>query len=165
MSTQSSTRSARVPGRAISPVVGVLVLVVLTVVLATIVAASASTLSLESGGPTATFDLAVDGERSAITIDHAGGDRIDVSELSVTVAVDGEPLADQPPVPFVGASGFDGAPTGPFNAEADSEWRTGERATVVVAGTNTPSIKAGDTVTVTLAVDGTRVATVETTAR
>ena len=150
--------------RAVSRLVGVLALLAITVLLATIVAVGASTWSLESGGPTAAFDLAVDGEESTVTIDHRHGDEIDVAELSVRIAVAGEELAEQPSVPFVGANGFDGSPTGPFNAESDSEWRTGERASVTVAGTNDPEIESGDTVAVTLAVDGTRIATLETTA-
>ncbi|MXV61358.1 type IV pilin [Natronorubrum sp. JWXQ-INN-674] len=148
-----------------SPVVGVLVLIVLTVLLVTIVAVGASTLTLESGGPTAAFDLTADSGTSEITIEHVAGDRIDVEELSVTVAVNDDPLAAQPPVPFVGATGFDGAPRGAFNAEADPEWRVGEQVGFTVAETNDPGIDAGDSVTVTLAVDGYRVAALETTAR
>ena len=150
--------------RAASRLVGVLALLVITVLLATMVAVGASTWSLESGGPTAAFDLAVDGEESAVTIDHLEGDAVDVTELSVQITVDGEALSDQPPVPFVGTDGFDGSPTGPFNAESDSEWRTGERASITVAETNDPTIESGDTVGVTLVVDGTRIATLETTA-
>lgn len=151
--------------RAVNPLLGVLVLVALTAVLATVVAVGASTLSLESPGPTATFDLAVDGEDSRIAIEHGGGDAIDVDELSLAVAIDGEELDAEPPVPFVGAPGFDGAPGGPFNAESDGEWRAGQRGSFVVAETNEPTLESGDVVTVTLVVDGTEVATLEATAR
>lgn len=150
--------------RAVSPLVGVLVLVALTVVLATVVAVGASTWSLEAGGPTAAFDLTVDGESSTVSVDHVAGDSLDVDELSVTIAVNGEALVRQPPVPFAGAPGFDGAPDGPFNSATDGEWRTGERASLTVAGTNDPGIESGDTVTVTLSVGGTRVSTLEATA-
>ncbi|ELY41215.1 type IV pilin [Natronorubrum tibetense] len=150
--------------RAVSRLVGVLALLAITVLLATMVAVGASTWSLEAGGPTAAFDLTVDGEESTIAIDHIEGDEIDVAELSIRITVDGEELTDQPPVPFVGADGFDGSPTGPFNAESDSEWRTGERASVTVAETNDPTVESGDTVGVTLVVNGTRIATLETTA-
>lgn len=151
--------------RAIGRLVGILALVALTVVLATILAVGATTVSLEASGPTAAFELTVDADRDAIGIDHVAGDSIDVEALAVTVAVDGEELDEQPPVPFVGANGFDGAPDGPFNAASDPEWQTGERAGVVVAGTNDPEIESGDSVTVTLAVDGTRVTRLEATAR
>ncbi|WP_436345639.1 type IV pilin [Natronorubrum sp. FCH18a] len=151
-------------GRAVSRLVGVLALLAVTVLLATIVAVGASTWSLESGGPTAAFDLAVDGEEARVVLDHLEGDAIDVTELSMRITVNGGELANQPPVPFVGAEGFDGSPTGPFNSKSDSEWRTGERAGVTVADTNDPTIESGDAVAVTLVVDGSRVATLETTA-
>ncbi|QSX01134.1 type IV pilin [Haloterrigena alkaliphila] len=151
--------------RGISPVVGLIALVALTVCLAAAVAVGVGTVSLEASGPTAAFDLTANGTESSIVVEHRSGDPIDVSALSVTIAVNGERLDEQPPVPFVGARGFDGTPDGPFNARADSEWRAGERAGIVVAGTNDPEIDSGDTITVTLAVDGYRVAALETTAR
>ncbi|MFC4542733.1 type IV pilin N-terminal domain-containing protein [Halosolutus amylolyticus] len=149
--------------RGVSPIVGLLALLAVTVALATIVAVGASTVSIGSTGPTAAFDLAVDG--STITIDHLAGDAIDVAALSVTIAVDGTELDSQPPVPFVGAEGFDGAPSGPFNAKSDRTWRSGTTAGVTVADTNAPEIERGDSVAVTLVVDGEAVATLETTSR
>ncbi|WP_440771102.1 type IV pilin [Natronorubrum sp. DTA28] len=153
--------------RGVSPVVGVAALLALTVCLAAVLAIGIGAWSLESGGPgpAATFELSVDGEESTITIEHIAGDSIDVEALSVTVAVDGEELTDQPPVPFVGASGFDGAPDGPFNAATDPEWRAGERVGVAVADTNDPEIEPGDSIRVTLVVDGHRVAALESTAK
>ncbi|ELY45136.1 type IV pilin [Natronorubrum sulfidifaciens] len=151
--------------RGLSPLVGLVALLALTVALAAVVAVGVGALSLEAGAPTTAFDLAVDGETSTITIEHVGGEPIDVTALSMTVAVDDEDLTNQPPVPFVGATGFDGTPTGPFNAATDSEWRAGERATVVVADTNDPHIETGDVVTVTLTVDDARIAVLEATAR
>lgn len=151
--------------RAVAPLVGILALIALAVVLATVIAVGATPSSLETAGPTAAFELSADGDASSIVIEHVAGDAIDVEPLAVTIAVDGEELDEQPPVPFVGANGFDGTPDGPFNAASDSEWRAGERAGLVVAGTNDPAIESGDSVTVTLVADGTRVATLETTAR
>lgn len=150
--------------RAVSPIVGVLALVALTVCLAALVAIGVGAWSLEPAGSTASFELAADGETSSVVIEHVAGDAIDVDSLSVTIAIDGTALSRQPPVPFVGASGFDGAPDGPFNAKSDSEWTAGERAGVSVADTNRPALETGDSVTVTLAVDGRRVADLETTA-
>lgn len=160
----TSTTARESGTRGVSPVVGAVALLALTVCLAVVLAVGVGALSLESGGPTASFELSVDGERSAVTIEHVAGDSVDVEALSVTIVVDGEELTAQPPVPFVGASGFDGAPEGPFNAATDPEWRTGERAGVIVADTNDPEIETGDSVTVTLAVDGNRVAALESTA-
>ncbi|SER25278.1 type IV pilin N-terminal domain-containing protein [Natrinema salaciae] len=150
--------------RAISSIVGVLVLLVLTVCLTTVVAIALGTWSLGAPQPTARFELAADSADSSITIEHTAGDAIDVETLSVTITVNGTPLSDQPPVPFVGASGFEGTPDGPFNARADPKWTAGEQAGVSVAETNTPALAAGDAVSVTLAVDGQRVAELETTA-
>jgi len=145
-------------------VVGVVVLIALTVCLAAVVAVGVGAWSVASPGPTATFDLAADGSTSTIDIEHIAGDPIDVDGLSVTIAIDGRELADQPPVPFVGASGFDGTPAGPFNAEAESDWTSGERAGLSLATTNRPELSTGDSVTVTLETDGKRIATLETTA-
>lgn len=160
-----AARTSERRSRAVSPVVGVVALIALVVCLAAVVAVGMGALGLASDGPTAVFALSADGDASSIVVDHRGGDPIDVSALSVTIAINGEELDEQPPVPFVGASGFDGAPNGPFNARADPEWRAGERAGLEVAGTNDPGIDSGDTVTVTLVVDGNRVTTLEATAR
>lgn len=154
---------ADIETRGVNPIVGVVLLIVLTVSLATVIAIGVGAWSLESSEPTATFELSADADRSSIGIRHVAGDDIDVEALSVAIAVNDTALASQPPVPFVGASGFDGAPDGPFNARADSEWRAGERARLTVAETNDPGFVAGDTITVTLAVDGREVAELETT--
>ncbi|MWV38803.1 type IV pilin N-terminal domain-containing protein [Natrialba sp. INN-245] len=155
----------RIPesGRALSPLVGVVALLAITVCLAGVVAVGAATWSLESTGPTAAFDLSVDtdAEDVEIAIDHVAGDPIDVRELSVAIAVDGEDLAEQPPVPAAGANGFNGTPTGPFNEQADPEWQSGERASVFVAETNDPVPTAGDAVTVRLAADDRQIAALE----
>jgi len=151
--------------RAISPLVGVLALVLITIALGSVIAAvGVGALSVSSTAPTAAFDLAVDGNRSTVTIDHVAGDPVDVEAVSMTIAVDGTELAAQPPVPFVGSEGFYETPQGPFNDEADSEWKTGTTAGLTVAETNTPTIDSGDTVVVTLAVDGERIVRLETIA-
>ncbi|ELY65461.1 type IV pilin N-terminal domain-containing protein [Natronococcus jeotgali] len=150
--------------RGIAPVLGVVLLIAVAVALATVVAVATGGLSPgPARGPVA-FDLAADGDEGTITLEHVAGDPVEVDELSVTIAVDGEPLAHQPPVPFAGATGFDQAPSGPFNSASDSTWTAGERATLSVAGTNEPTIGSGDAVSVTLAVGGRQVAALETTA-
>jgi FlaG/FlaF family flagellin (archaellin) len=148
--------------RGLSPVVGVVCLVGLTAVLAaTVGLAVPSTVAPE---PTlATFDAAVE-PTGELRVTHQGGDAIDPESLSLSVRVDGEPLEEQPPVPFFSASGFGSAPTGAFNSATDGRWRTGETATLRIAATNEPSIEAGDTVTVRLAVDGYGVTELEATA-
>ena len=145
--------------RALAPVAGVLLLAI-TVVLAGSVATAAIGGGPASPAPTASLSLSAVDDR--ITITHRGGDALEAGDLSVHVRVDGEPLARQPPVPFFSAAGFRPGPTGPFNAASDNRWRVGESASVRVAGTNDPALAPGRTVTVDVAVDGTRIASLET---
>lgn len=138
------------PGdRAIAPLVGVLVLLGLVVALASVVALLAAGVGPAGPiPPTATLSLTVDAGADELALDHRGGDTLDVTDLSLVVTVDDEPLSSQPPVPFFQADGFRGGPGGPFNAASDPEWSVGERASVRLAGTNAPRIDAGDAVAV-----------------
>ncbi|MFC4439437.1 MULTISPECIES: type IV pilin N-terminal domain-containing protein [Natrialbaceae] len=163
-SVDRSERASRISGRGIAPLIGILLLVGITVALATVVVIGASTWTIEPVRVTAAFELAVDGDSGTVTIEYVAGDPIDVGELSVTVVVNGESLSEQPPVPFVGADGFAGTPRGPFNAASDQTWTTRERAAFTVAGTNEPQIESGDSITVTVTLDGQRVGSSETTA-
>ncbi|WP_248897975.1 type IV pilin [Haloplanus halobius] len=106
--------------------------------------------------------LAVDGDRIVLT--HRAGDAVGVRRLDVVVRVGGESLAHQPPVPFFSARGFRPGPTGPFNAAADPIWDPGERASIRVASTNRPSLRAGANVTVELRYDGRRLLVLSATA-
>jgi flagellin-like protein len=150
--------------RGVTPVVGGIVLVAVTVVLALSVGAALTTPGTTEV-PSASLSLTVDSEDEYIVLTHHGGDTLEVSELSVQVRVDGTALAKQPPVPFVGADGFDGTPTGPFNAESPDEWRAGERAGFRIADTNTPLLSAGSGVTVVVATDSGVIQEVTATAR
>lgn len=136
----------------------------ITVCLAAVLVAGA--MSIAPGGEpvAAAFDLGADGGTGDISIELVAGDALDVRDVRVTVAVNGADLSEQPPVPFVGAVGYDGAPTGPFNERADPIWRPGERAALTVADTNDPGIDPGDAVAVTLSTDGRVVARLEATA-
>lgn len=151
--------------RAVSPLIGLLAIIAVTVVLATILTVGVSALGTGEAPPTAGFDLSADATDSTIELEHEGGDAIDVRELAVRIEIDGVALENQPPVPFVGAEGFDETPTGPFNARGDPIWRAGESARVDLASTNDPRLRAGETVTVTLVTDDHRIATLETTAQ
>jgi flagellin-like protein len=139
--------------RAVTPVVGVILLVLVTVVLALSVGAVLTTPDLGET-PTARLSLTVDSADQRIALTHEGGDTLDIATLNLTVEVDGTPLADQPPVPFFAADGFEGGPTGPFNSQSPDEWRAGETAAVRLAGTNAPLLSSGSAVTVVVAVDG-----------
>ncbi|MGB9964608.1 type IV pilin [Halobacterium hubeiense] len=146
--------------RGYAPVAVVLLLAV-TVVAAGAVAAAVPALPGDPPPQRATSVDATSDGRVAVTL--VSGEPIDVEGASVRVAVDGEPLAHQPPVPFFAAEGFDGGPTGPFNVAADPTWVVGETASLRVAGTNDPALRAGAALTVRVLVGGQVVAVAETT--
>lgn len=148
--------------RASAPIIGGILVVALAVVIATIVGtATLGASSTPQPAPTAAVDLTVDGETLRFT--HESGETLDVRELSIRISVDGEPLDDQPPVPFFSASGFEPGPTGPFNTASDPNWEVGETASLTVAGTNSPEITSGSTVSVRISVGQTSVIEAETT--
>jgi FlaG/FlaF family flagellin (archaellin) len=138
---------------AVTPVVGVILLVAVTVVVALSVGFVLTTPDLEET-PTASLSLTAESDDNRVALTHEGGDTLDVSALNLTVEVDGRPLAEQPPVPFFAADGFRAGPTGPFNSRSPDGWQAGERAGVRLAGTNAPVLTAGSTVTVIVAVEG-----------
>ena len=142
-----------------APVAGVL-LIAITVVLAGGVAAAALDGPSATVPPSAVLSLSATDDR--IAIEHRGGDPIDVAAVTVRISVDGEPLDEQPPVPFFSAAGFHPGPTGPFNAAGDDTLRVGDTATLRVADTNEPTLEPGRTVTVEITADGQPVATLET---
>lgn len=150
--------------RASSPVVAVCLLVAVTVLAA---AAVGTTLATETPSePVAVTDLRVsaDAATDSVTLRHAGGETLNASSLRVRLRVDGQPLAHQPPVPFFATRGFRSGPTGPFNPAGGTTWRAGQRATLRLASTNSPRLRAGDRVVVTVATDQGIVAELSTTA-
>jgi FlaG/FlaF family flagellin (archaellin) len=149
--------------RGVSPVVGVALLAFVVVVLSLAVGAAIPQTPAEPP-PTAQLSVSVDGSTDRIALTHLEGDPLDVTELDVTVEVAGTPLAEQPPVPFFAAHGFESGPTGPFNSASPDTWRVGEIAGVRVASTNSPAIQPGSRVTVTVATDRTIVHESTTTA-
>jgi flagellin-like protein len=151
-----------VSSRGLTPVVGVVCLIAITVGLAVTVGATAS-IEPPAEPTIAAFELSAD-PNGELRVTHLGGDAIDPEELSLHVEVGGEPLDEQPPVPFFSARGFESAPTGAFNSASTTQWRTGQTASLRLAGTNRPAIEAGDTVTVRLAVEGSEIARLEATA-
>lgn len=149
--------------RGLSSVVGVLLVAAVTVLAAATVGAVA-TVDPGTVAPTARLSVSADAGEDRITLTHRSGETLDVSGLSVVVAVDGEALDRQPPVPFFAARGFESGPTGPFNSASPNTWSAGETASVRVASTNDPQLSAGAHVEVTVAVDGSVVAAVDTVA-
>lgn len=137
--------------RATVHVVGVVMLLAVTLVLAAAVGGAVLSHDPPDAPDLVVLTLDVDGDRVALT--HDRGAPLDVRRIDVSVAVDGTPLAHQPPVPFFAAAGFAPGPTGPFNRATDSRWTAGETGAFRVAGTNRPSIDAGSTVSVTISDD------------
>lgn len=146
---------------AVAPVVGVALLVAVTVLAAALVAAVVADVRPPGDPPQVAFSVSADAT-GAVTLVHEGGDALAARALRVRIAVDGTLLRYQPPVPFVGARGFDGAPAGPFNARAAGRWTAGERAGFRVAGTNAPALVPGARLRVTVYADGHRVASAAT---
>jgi len=147
--------------RAVSSVIGVVLLVFLTLVLAASVGVVLTTPTHEPA-PVADFSVTADAG-GQITITHEGGETVPVSTLDVTIEVNGNELAHQPPVPFFAARGFESGPTGPFNSASDDRWQAGERAGLRLAATNSPSIERGADVSVTIATERAVIAREKTT--
>jgi hypothetical protein len=120
---------------------------------------------LPDPAPTAALALRADAATDGLTLVHRAGDAVDVRAVDLRVRVAGRPLRHQPPTPFFAAEGFRSGPTGPLNPATDPRWTPGERARLRLASTNAPLLDPGDRVTVTLRVDGERVARVSARAR
>jgi FlaG/FlaF family flagellin (archaellin) len=147
--------------RATSPVVGVALLVLVTAILAAGLGAAVLGTVPAEPPPQTRLSISVDGDRLRVV--HQAGDTLDVRRMEVHVAVNGTRLAHQPPVPFFAATGFEPGPTGPFNSASDPEWEVGEVGTLTVAGTNSPAIRPGATVRVTVVSGGYLVAETDVT--
>lgn len=150
--------------RALSPVVGTVLLVALAVVSAGVVGALLVDAPPDTGGPTARLTLSADAGLDRISVTHRGGDALRPDRLRVRVRVDGQPLRYQPPIPFFAADGFRSGPTGPFNRATQGDWTAGETGSIRLAGTNAPRIDPGDSVAVDVYANGTAIAHLSTTA-
>lgn len=146
--------------RAASSVVGVVLLTAVAVVAASAVGAAVVANPPERP-PVTAFNAEADAS-GEIRVTHRGGDPVDPDALRLRISVDGEPLVEQPPVPFFATRGFESGPTGPFNAATAGEWRAGETATLRLADTNEPALEPGATVELRLSVDDRRIATLRT---
>lgn len=147
--------------RAITPALGVVLLVAVTILVAASVAVMVGMLDPGPSKPQLAVMGTVDHETNELTIEHAGGDTLVVGEFSLNVDIDGEALEHQPPIPFFSATGFRSGPTGPFNPEGADTWSPGERGTLQIASTNEPLPSAESTVTITISVEGTTIASID----
>ena len=150
--------------RSVTPVVATILLTLLVVALAATVVLGVGSIDGPDRSPTAALELSADSTDNEIRLIHVGGDPIDVETVELTIRIEDEPLSIQPTVPFFQIDGFLPGPTGPFNEQASSTWREGESASLRIANTNDPLIDPGDRVSVTIEVDGSLVASLETRA-
>jgi FlaG/FlaF family flagellin (archaellin) len=149
--------------RASTSVVAVVLLLAVTALGAAALGQAVS-VSVADPPPRATFALAADAGADTVTIRHVAGAAIPVERLRVRLAVGGEALAHQPPVPYFAAPGFAGTPTGPANVGHDGPWAAGEAATLALASTNEPLPDRGDVVTARLSTPRGVIARLETRA-
>jgi len=150
--------------RGLSTVAGTCLLVALTVLLAASVGAVTLGSDMRSEPTTLRVSASVDATADRIALTHEGGDAVDPASLGLRVKIDGTPLDHQPPVPFFAAKGFVSGPTGPFNSATDGEWTAGETGSIRLASTNAPTLRAGDSVELTVLEGEDVLATVETAA-
>ncbi len=149
--------------RGIAPIVATACLLVIVVAIGAI--AGGAILGIGSQALTATPQQAVitaeaDADTGEIELRHEQGAPLDVDRLQVRILVDGQPLAEQPPVPFFSAAGFRSGPEGPFNPAADQRWGVGERASLQVAQTtNNPSLTPGAHIKIELYLDSQQLTT------
>jgi hypothetical protein len=145
--------------RATSHTLAVVLLVAVTVVSSAAVGVAALSYAPDGGPALAALSLAAEG--NCLELTHEGGAPLDVRDLRLRVAVDGDPLAHQPPVPFFAARGYEPGPTGPFNAASDPRWTGGETGSFCVAGTNRPTPSPGAAVSITVAANDSVIARLE----
>ncbi|MCH7660057.1 MAG: type IV pilin N-terminal domain-containing protein [Euryarchaeota archaeon] len=148
--------------RAISPVIGIVLLAACTVLLSVTVGAMAFAYEPSKPASVVVISGEVDAPENEITLTLERGGPLDVHELSLVVLVDGTELETQP-VPG-SSSGLIGFPSGPFNTQSDSTWDTHESVGFTLASNNPPHPEPGSTVEIRIFENDLPIATVETTA-
>jgi flagellin-like protein len=97
--------------RAVSPVIGVILMVAISVILAAVVGAFVIGIGTGAGNPVpqASFEFTEDGSTDTLTIVHAGGDTVEGADLFVTAStqVEGNGVGPAQRLSFadLGASG------------------------------------------------------------
>lgn len=72
--------------KAVSPVIGVMLMIVVTVILAAAVSSYASSVKTQDAAPQATFTVSCDGTDGIVTLEHLGGDTIYKRNVKVEIA-------------------------------------------------------------------------------
>ncbi|SDY40349.1 type IV pilin [Halopenitus persicus] len=120
--------------RAVSPVIGVILMVAITVILAAVIGTFVLGMGddLQNNQPTASFNMDFDAS-NGVTISHAGGDTIDGTSDTVTIAATG---------------GDDLDPAGGATAGNTVDWGESISAGSSIDIVNADSNWAGETVSV-----------------
>jgi len=71
---------------AVSPVIGVILMVAITVILAAVIASFVLGLGPGEAQPTASFDFEHDSDNTNFVVTHSTGDKIDAGSLSVSIS-------------------------------------------------------------------------------
>ena len=130
--------------RAVSPVIGVILMVAITVILAAVIGTFVLGLGDSvQAAPQATFDYDTNETNSGtidqITITHQGGDSIDPARLEATGAVDNSGS----PIQFQGNADIDG-----------DEFSAGDELVIGTDGTGSITGEEGDTVRIIYTAEG-----------
>lgn len=151
--------------RGIAPVVGVLALLTVVTTLGGVVAAVVPGMVDETAhNEPVAIDQSFDLEDRTLVYTLQHGSSIQVDDLEMTIAVNDEPLENQPSVPNTSMPGFSDGPRGAFHDWGPDTWEPGTTAALTVSSSNLPSIAPGDTVTTTFYIDGQRIAEITSTA-
>lgn len=150
--------------RAVAPVTAVVLLTGCTVLIAAALGVTVIDDVDLTPAPQAAISVTANADTNRLLFLHRTGDTLDVERLALRIEIDGRPLEHQPPVPFFAATGFHGGPSGPLNSAGDGTWTVGERASIRLAGTNSPTLSPGSRVTVRIFSSGKPVTMAETTA-
>ncbi|WP_058367656.1 type IV pilin [Haloparvum sedimenti] len=111
--------------RAVSPVIGVILMVAITVILAAVIGTFVLGLgdSVQQSSPSASFDFEFDTSNDNVTVTHEGGDSIPSAQLNVTKG-NGDNWTNRPE--FTGEVNAGSSATG----TSDSAW-AGETVRVI----------------------------------
>ena len=138
-----------------------MLVVACTVGLSVGVVAIAVSLDSTTVPPQVVLTGSADASTQEITIAHSGGERLDITALSLVVSIDGVELAHQPPVPFFSTVGFMPGPTGAFNVASEPTLHAGESASFRLASSNEPTLERGSVVQIRVFYDGAPLVTLE----
>lgn len=130
--------------RAVSPVIGVILMVAITVILAAVIGAFVLDLGsgLEENAPQSSFDFEYEqasGGGGNVEIIHVSGDQVDAGTLSLS-------FSDTDPDPSISASGAVTAGTTIFDGSYSSDgetlrvvWESESGSSSIIAESTTPS--------------------------